>query len=470
MVSGGFYALKVKTPSARFPLLLGALESAIGLGLHCAVISGSNPEDLLVRLDAFARLPVTQAVRDGKIHLFSIQDDFSKKMFRYTADRFVQELDEFEVKPGSFLIFDQADELLSLHDTRLASEQLQILSKWFYRKQTVGLITLSGVNDQHMATLNSLMDYLSGIAKLGGERDGLELTYLYWQSTRGVAAARNYRLVTQADGMYEATSPAAPIVEVRGELAAPIQAAMPIQQEAQPPYYFFLDAALEPLQYAIEGQWVQLGASMEMLLAARGKLKAMLLLDYTQGDDLWEFAKTIHALRKGLGTSAQIMVRELDVTVHDADMQLMLRCGANTVIGKDVALEDYPDLLASFSGQVFPHRINPNFAALVGQLQSTSSPATAAATPAPANLDPAGQRSLSPGTRQASQGEQAGADSETASADSSANVFDVQAQELDSERADLPRVTYNYGAKTPDAPKGAKPAGKATRRSFASSS
>jgi hypothetical protein len=464
MVSGGFYALKVKTPSARFPLLLGALESAVGLGLHCAVISGSNPEDLLARLDAYGRLPVTQAVREGKIHVFSIQEDFSKKMFRYTADRFVQELEEFEVRPGSFFIFDQADELLSLHDSRLASEQLQILSKWFYRKQTVGLITLSGVNDQHMATLNSLMDYMSGIAKLGGERDGLELTYLYWQSTRGVAAARNYRLITQADGMYEATTPAAPVVEVRGELAAPTQQAIPIQQEAQPSYYFYMDPALEPLQYAVEGQWVQLPRGMDMLLAARGKSKAMLLVDYTAQDDMWEFAKTVHALRKGLGTSALILVREVDVTATDEDMQLMLRCGANTVIGQDVSLEDYPELLASYAGQVFPHRVNPNFAALVGQLQSAP-PAVASVQPMPDASDPtAASRAF--GVRAAS----APLGSAASASEASVNVFDVHAQELDPSRVDVPRVTYNYGGKAGDGGRTTKPAGKATRRSFASSS
>jgi hypothetical protein len=404
MISGGLYALKVKTPSARFPMLLMSLSSAMEQGLPCALISGASPEDLLARLDGFGLLSVTQAVLDGKVQVFSCQDDFSKKVFRYTAERFVQELEEFEVKPGSFLIFDQADELLSLHDVRLASEQLQILSKWFYKTQTIGLMVFARVSDQHMATLNSLMDSLTGIATLGGERSGLELTFIYWQSTLGVAAARSHRLETQSNGLYQA-APTLAMTEYRPDQQSTMQHAAPSM--APPPVakqlYFYSDTSMDSLAHALPGEWFLLGSARDLMLAARNKPGAMLFVDHSANEDMWEFAKLVHALRKNLGTSVQIMVRETDAELDDEATALVIECGANTIMRMSDSPEDYVDTIGVFTDQIFPRRINPNFAAIVGTGGAYAS----------ATVDPVGRYSQSEPLQQAAKAE-ARASSQTA--------------------------------------------------------
>jgi hypothetical protein len=459
LISGGFYAIKVKTPSARFPLLLGALRNAVDLGLHCAVISGKSPEDFVQRLDAYGVLPVSDLVTEGKIHIFSIQEDFSKKMFRYTADRFVQELEEFDVRPGSLLIFDQADELISLHDVRIASEQLHILSKWFYRKQTVGLITLSLLSDQQMATLNSLMDYMTGIATLGGERDGLELTYLYWQSASGVAAARNYRLLPKEDGLYQATAPSAPVVEFRGDaqpMVAPSQMAMPSIAAGVNPaanqvqHFFYSEAGFEHVEAELDGVWLYASNTMDMLANAKGKSKAMLLLEHNALGDVWELAKNIHSLRKGLGTSAQIIVRETDAHLPDDELQMLLKCGANGVLGVDVDPADYAEFLSGFFGQIYPQRVNPNFAALIASFASDGLGTGTGTASASANAEAMRKPTGAPGPVGRS------------------DYLDSPGVVVQEESA-VPRVAYSYGGKAGATKPAAKTGGKAVRRSFATS-
>jgi Cellulose biosynthesis GIL len=202
MISGGLYALKVGTSSARFPLLSSSLQSAIRAGLPCTIVTASAPDELLQRLELYGDFSAKEVLADGRLVVYSMQEEFSKKMFRYGADRLTQELIDFKVPERSFLLFDQADDLLSLHDFNLASQQIKIIAKWFKQRQITGLMSFSRSSDQKLDTLNTLMDYLTGIARLGGDRDGLELTFQYWRASPGVIAARNFNLYQKDTGVY----------------------------------------------------------------------------------------------------------------------------------------------------------------------------------------------------------------------------------------------------------------------------
>lgn len=202
MISGGLYALKVSTSSARFPLLSSSLQSAIRAGLPCTIVTASAPDELLQRLELYGDFSASEVLADGRLVVYSMQEEFSKKMFRYGADRLTQELIDFKVPERSFLLFDQADDLLSLHDFNLASQQIKIIAKWFKQRQITGLLSFSRSSDLKLDTLNTLMDYLTGIARLGGDRDGLELTFQYWRASPGVIAARNFNLYQKDTGIY----------------------------------------------------------------------------------------------------------------------------------------------------------------------------------------------------------------------------------------------------------------------------
>jgi Cellulose biosynthesis GIL len=204
MIVGGLYALKVTTPSTRFALLATSLKAAMSSGVHCTLITNSAPDEVLSRLAQCTSFPANDLVKQKRLSVFSMQDEFSKKLFRFGADRFVQEIENFEIPANSFIVFEQADDVLSLHDLWLASQQIKVLSQWFKRRQTTGLMAFTRSNAQQTAALNALMDNLSGLARLGADKAGLELTFLYWQSQSGVMAARNFHLQSTQDGGYEA--------------------------------------------------------------------------------------------------------------------------------------------------------------------------------------------------------------------------------------------------------------------------
>lgn len=256
MISGGLYALKVGTSSARFPLLSSSLQSALRAGLPCTIVTASAPDELLQRLELYGDFSAKDVLADGRLVVYSMQEEFSKKMFRYGADRLVQELVDFKVPERSYLLFDQADDLLSLHDFNLASQQIRILSRWFKQRQITGLLSFSRSSDQKLDTLNTLMDYLTGIARLGGDRDGLELTFLYWRSSPGVIAAKNFSLYLKDTGVYAVSrrevervppqpTPEALIpIEIRSELIEPNSALA--KSPAIPPHFVHDDKEVEP--------------------------------------------------------------------------------------------------------------------------------------------------------------------------------------------------------------------------------
>jgi hypothetical protein len=241
MTSGGMYAVHVKTSSARFSLLASSLKNALASGLPCTIITGSAPEDLLQRLEQSMELSISDLLENGQLFVFSSQDEFSKNMFRYGAPRLLRELESFTIPPRSFLIFDQADELLSLHDLYLASQQVKTIAAWFKEHQVTALLTFCRSNEQRIEALNALLDDLSGLARLGGDKDGIELTFTYWRSSVEVIAAQNFRLYIEQLGNYA-------VSRRERERALPIQSDLHTVDQTDEPMLGLADLSFIPTQ------------------------------------------------------------------------------------------------------------------------------------------------------------------------------------------------------------------------------
>ena len=174
MISGGVYVLIAQTPSARFPLLAASLASAITDELACTVVVPAEPELFIQRIESYGDLNVHELLAANRLQFFVMQDEFSKNMFRVGAEGFVEELEHFEIPENSYLLFNQADDLLSLHDLSRALDQVEVLRKWAAQKRVTMLLVFSRATERQAGTLNALMDNLTGIARLGADKDGLE--------------------------------------------------------------------------------------------------------------------------------------------------------------------------------------------------------------------------------------------------------------------------------------------------------
>jgi cellulose biosynthesis protein BcsE len=367
MIMGGMYALVAETPPARFPILSGTLASALRDGLHCTVIVPSDPKSFIQRLASFGNSDLASMLGSGTPRFFTMQAEFAKKMFQFGADSFVQELEHFEVPPGSYLIFDQADELLSLHDITLASDQVDIIRKWCLEHRVTLLLVFTRASESDTSTLNALMDSLTGMTHLGADKDGLELTFDYWQSLEGTVAARYFRLSTLDSGLYEAT-----LKIVQSESAEDSRRFADEEEAAGAElHFFYMDPDLGSLAKQMKGTWHHVGTLVGMMHATRSKRTATCLLTYERDTNLRQLAEAVHTLRLSLGRRARIVVQEKDASLRYQNEALLLRLGVNLIVNRDVPASRLPLLLDSLMGQVFTRDVDINFEAALTSVLPT---------------------------------------------------------------------------------------------------
>ena len=364
MVGGGLYVLIAETPSARFPILAGSLGKAFKDGLSCTVIVPSNPESFIQRIESFDKSITPDLITNKRLQMFVMQDDFSKTVFRYGAEGFVKELDHFEIPESSYLIFDQADELLSLHDVSLSLDQVDVIGKWLTERQITALLVFSRVTEAHSSTLNALMDNLTGIARLGGNRDGLELTFDYWQSPDGTVAAKNYRLITLESGLYEASTK----IASQEQLAGNTSGELVLEPEDAEPHFFYMDPDLNSVAKQMPGVWERVDTLVGMMHATRATRSGTAILRFQPDTSVRQLSETVHTLRLTLGHRAHIVVQEKGASLRYQNEALLLRLGANLVVHKDVPTSRLPLLLESLRGQIFSRDVNINFEAALSSV------------------------------------------------------------------------------------------------------
>lgn len=369
MNAGGLYILIAETPSARFPILAKTLATALASGVTCSVVVHANAESFIQRIESFGHLNMPELLASGRLQFFEMQEEFSKKIFRFGADSFSRELEQFKIPQTSYLVFDQADELLSLHDLSLALEQVDILSKWFAQNRITGLLIFSRTTEAHAGVLNALMDNLSGIVRLGADKDGLELTFDYWQSPEGTIAGRNFRLTTQESGLYEAST---------GMLRAKQQVDVDnldlspdLEEEQGTSYFFYMDPDLGALAKQMNGTWQRVDTLVGMMHSTLAKRAATCILSFQRDTNLRQLAEAVHTLRLSLGRHARIVVQEKGASLRYQNEALLMRLGLNMVVHRDVPSGRLPLLLESLNGQSFNRSVAINFEAALASVLPT---------------------------------------------------------------------------------------------------
>lgn len=367
LLTGGMYVLVAEIPSARFPMLSAGLAGALNDDVPCTIVLPANPQSFIQRIESFCDINTTELINNDRLQMFVMQDEFTKNMFRLSAEGFVQELDQFEIPDNSYLIFEQADDLLSLHDISLALEQVDILKKWFAQKGVTALLVFSRTTEAHADTINALMDNLSGIVRLGGDGDGLELTFDYWQSPEGSIAARRYRLLTLDSGLYEVStkfsaSPSS-LTGERYERAGDVENSVP--------HFFYMDPDLGGLAHEIPGVWKQVNNLEEMVHATQNSRSVTSILSFQHNTNLRQLAETVHTLRSSLARHAQIVIQEKGASLRYQNEALLVKLGINLVIHRDVPTSRLPLLLESLSGQTFNRDVEINFEAALASVMPT---------------------------------------------------------------------------------------------------
>jgi cellulose biosynthesis protein BcsE len=366
LMRGAAYAVVAEAPPARYPLIASSLGSALKQGLPCTVILPGQPEAFIERINSFHQFDLKAALARGQLQFFVLQENFTKTMFRFGAQVFCRELDHFEIPPDSFLIFEQADDLLSLHDVSLAMGQIEVLRHWFGERHVTAMLVFSRIAGSigAMAALQCLMDQLAGIVRIGGHRDGLEMTFDYWQSPEGTVAAKSYPLESLESGLLAV---AKPMHAERNGSGNGDDNEYDVADEGED-HVFFMDPDLISLGKQMPGIWQHVDSLVGMMHATRGIRSATVILSFRRDTDLRQLAQTVHTLRHGLGRRARIVVQEKDASLRYQNEALLLRLGLNLVIHLDVPASRMPLLLASLGGQIFDRDVDINFDAALASV------------------------------------------------------------------------------------------------------
>lgn len=376
MLPGGVYAMIAETPPARFPILAASMAGAVTGNIPTTLLVPSAPKVFIDRLTQVGFPGADAAIETGHLQVFQLQDDFSKKMFRFGAEAFVSELDHFRLPAQSYLVIDQADELLSLHDISLALEQAEALGQWARKLKVTILLVFTRVAtvSSSLATLTGLMDYLAGIVRLGGHQDGLDLTFEYWQSPDGTVAAKVYHLAILDNGNYQvrkqiAAAPAAVAAMAPG--APPAEVVEP-EESPENLRYLFIDPTLAGLGKQMIGQWQACDSVVSVIRAAFGTVAPTVLLSFERTSVLRDLAEAVHTLRLSLGRRTRIVVIEREASLRYQNEILLLRLGTSLVVHRDVQENRIPLMLESLRGQVFNRDIEMHFDAALSSVVTSA--------------------------------------------------------------------------------------------------
>jgi hypothetical protein len=338
MISGGLYVFVTETPPARFPILATTLNHALAAGSTCTVVVAADPPSFIQRIESFGTTGAAAMLSSNQLRFFTMQSEFSKKMFQFGAESFVQELENFAVPPCSYLLFDQADELLSLHDFTLANDQIEILRNWCASRQVTLLLVFLRAGEGQISTLNGLMDSMKGMARLAANKGSLELAFDYWQSPEGTVAARNFQLQTLDSGLYEATASTTPQEATTDSTRTTDGLTWAIRSMT-----FYLDPDLGSLAKQMSGNWCQVDTLVGNDAYHAEQARRNLYPDVSAGHPPSTISGNSAHFAAKHGQTRKDRRSRRNKPLRYQNEALLLSLGVNLVVNRDVPADASPD-------------------------------------------------------------------------------------------------------------------------------
>jgi len=355
MVSGGVYAVQVSSPPARSAVVNLSLAAAVRAEQPAVLVSNGSPGRLLTK----GRL--ADALREEKLAIFTLKESSAKNIFRHGPSRFVQELDLFEFPDQGLFVFDGADDIFTLQDPFIASEQIRAYREYVREKESCALLvfTLLGSNSQFAGTYQALLDHVDGAVRLESGKETLEWIVDFWGSDAGVVASRAHPARIESNGVLAISERTTAKTPGASPDSTSLRALVNAKDEKD---VFFMDSTLVGIaKTAGEGKWTFCDNLVTLMHASRDAVAASAVLVFDRNTDLRSLAQAVHTLRTGRGKNLKIIIRELDASLRYQNELLLLKLGASMVIHRDVPVARLQLAIQSLAGQVFSREVDVNF-------------------------------------------------------------------------------------------------------------
>jgi hypothetical protein len=204
LTKGGLYSIRIESAPTRLSLLTHAIVTNLAREIRCTLISRLTLDEFLAHSGQKETEIFLNAIEERKLTVFSMVGDYAKNLFRFGAERFLYELEQFRIPNDSFIVIDHADSLFIMEDRAIASIQARAYREWMQKTGNVALfVFLPAVeNDSHHAYFQGISDHFSGLAGLYIGRNGLELGIDFWTLQGGIILAKHVGVKTE-DGQID---------------------------------------------------------------------------------------------------------------------------------------------------------------------------------------------------------------------------------------------------------------------------
>ena len=225
------------------------------------------------------------------------------------------------------------------------------MATWLRQRKCCLLVISYGSGGEELrAQLQHEHHSLQGLAALRHQQDSYHYQLVFWANQKGVSAQQELAMVPTARGW---------------QLAATAQAPAPsIEDEHQ----FLCQQSVLEGGMPLSEHWQLFADNQALAEAALDTQTATLIFALQYNRDIVMVARQLHQLRHHCGKGIKLIVREVGVSLRQADERLLLACGANLVVCHHVPLSRFLVQLEGLQGQRFTRYIPTDITPLLDAL------------------------------------------------------------------------------------------------------
>lgn len=191
---------------------------------------------------------------------------------------------------------------------------------------------------------------LMGLARLRHQQESHRYQLVFWGNQKGLSANQELTLEPSASGWQLAASEQPPTPSINDE------------------HQFLCQESVLQGSRPLSEHWQLFTDNRGLAEAGLNTQSATLIFALQYNRDIEEVARQLHQLRHHCGKSIKLIVREVGVSLRQADERLLLACGANLVVSHHVPLSRFLVQLEGLQGQRFARHVPADITPLIDAL------------------------------------------------------------------------------------------------------
>lgn len=361
LLKGSIYAAVLDSVPAHLSIIIQALKSNISAGNTCVLVTPMTPGEFLSRAST-SGVDFREDIAQSRLYLFSHEGAYTTNIFRHGIKRFLQEFDYFQVPAGSFILFDQAEELFTMNDENIAQSQAKDYRDWMRIMENTSLFLFHAKSKKKS---QPILSCFNGVVQIIQSKTGIEILFDFWYSQDGAIAAKVFPVSLDTTGLIRVDPPLP-------QIASEANRTDSSTDDHDTVYYYGPDFNSFSASVHHTGVWTHAQSFVDLIHLSRDAARATIVISLDSNSDLQQTAKIVHYLRLDRGNRLRIVIRESGFSLRYLNELFLLRFGANLVIHQQIAKQQLSLLWEMLAGQTYNRKINQNFDLTLSSINTSS--------------------------------------------------------------------------------------------------